>query len=206
MRWLRRRGGDNGESEGRPESAGGRAERARHTAPPSSVVAALELARGDRLLAAAPIAQGSPAWLLATTHRFAAVQEADAAIVWDRPWHEVDQAAWGREASTLTVTFVDAPRPVELPLGFEERFLQVLRERVHASVVSVEEVPLGGRRSARAVLRKDLATGAVVEQLVLPRGGRASEQTQAAAAEAFARLREEIGLPPSRPAGDPPRE
>lgn len=164
--------------------------------PPPVVLAALspdiQAAPADRLLAAA---RSEQTWLLATTVRFGAVH-IDGSVRWLRPWHEVDSASWSREASTLTVTFVDGARPVSLPLDAQRTFLQVVRERVQASVVSVLDLPLPGPRRAKAVIRQDLATGELVEQLVIGRGTRPSPAIDEAAADAFRLLREETGLPP----------
>ncbi len=162
--------------------------------PPAPVVAAWTAHDGpaDRVLVAA---RSGSTWLLAGVHRFAAV-EPDGSVRWARPWHEIDSAAWGRESGTLTVTFVDGGRPVVMPLDREDTFLRTLRERVQASVVTSADLPLEGARKARAVIRQDLATGTLIEQLVLGRGTRASEAIDAAAAVAFAALREETGLPP----------
>jgi len=163
-----------------------------HT-PPEAVLRALDGSAGrDRLLVAA---RSGSTWLLATTHRFGAI-DADGTIRWLRPWHEVDAASWGKESATLTVTFVDGGRPVTLPLTDAHTFLQTLRERVQASVVTSADVPLEGARRARAVIRQDLATGDLIEQLVLGRGTRASDAIDAAAAVAFAALRDDAGMPP----------
>lgn len=162
-------------------------------APPPEVLAVLADAPGhDRLLACA---RSERTWLLATTHRFGAVLD-DGTVRWLRPWHEVDAASWGRESETLTVTFVDGGRPVMLPMANPRIFLMTLRERVQASVVLAAELPLEGARKARAVIRQNLATGDLLEQLVLGRGTRPSEAIDAAAALAFVELREETGLPP----------
>ena len=83
------------------------------------------------------------------------------ALVWSRPWHEVDAGSWSREASTLTVTWADRRRPGQWRLGegMRERvFLQTLRERVQATVVLGEDLPAAGRRTGRAVIRQDLRT------------------------------------------------
>ena len=77
----------------------------------------------------------------------------------------------------------------------ERVFLQTLRERVQASVVLTEELSLSGRRTGRAVIRQDLRTGDLVEQVVLGRGVRADEEVSAASARALAWLREQVGLP-----------
>ena len=117
--------------------------------PPAAQAGLGPLGHGERVLA---VAASEPWWLLATTHRFACV-EPGGSVRWLRPWHEVDAASWSREAGALTVTFVDGGRPVELPLGREETFLRVLRERVQASVVVAADLPLERPRKARAVIR-----------------------------------------------------
>lgn len=163
-----------------------------HTPPPAVLAAVPGLSGSDRLLASA---RSKQTWLLATTHRFAAVHS-DGTVRWLRPWHEVDAASWGRESETLTVSFVDGGRPVMLPMTNQRIFLMTLRERVQASVVLATDLALEGARKARAVIRQDLATGDLLEQLVLGRGTRPSEAIDAAAALAFVELREETGLPP----------
>ena len=184
---------------GRRDGAADR-ERATTDPLPEAVRQALPLDRGERLLATTPTR--SPAdprvWLVATTWRLAAATD-DGHLGWARPWHEVDAAAWSREAAELTVSFVDGRRPLVFPLDQVATFLSVLRERVQASVVSAEQVPVPGARKARAVLRHDLRTGQIVEQLVLGRGGQVTEAMQEAALPAFRRLREEVGMSPHGP-------
>ncbi len=163
-----------------------------HTPPPMVLAVLAESVGPDRVLASA---RSDQTWLLATTHRFAAVF-VDGTVRWLRPWHEVDAASWGRESETLTVTFVDGGRPTMLPMASARTFLMTLRERVQASVVASVDLPLEGARKARAVIRQNLATGELIEQLVLGRGTRPSESIDAAAAIAFAELRDDTGLPP----------
>jgi hypothetical protein len=72
---------------------------------------------------------------------------------------------------------------------------ETLRERVQASVVLAEAVDLGGRRTAKVVVRTDLATDRLLSQAVLPPGVRStdpgvSEQVR----EGLARVREQVGL------------
>lgn len=126
-----------------------------HTPPPEVLAVLAESVGPDRVLASA---RSDQTWLLATTHRFAAVF-ADGTVRWLRPWHEVDAASWGRESETLTVTFVDGGRPTMLPMASARTFLMTLRERVQASVVASVDLPLEGARKARAVIRQNLATG-----------------------------------------------
>lgn len=165
---------------------------------PADVASALEDVDGGRVLSAAPEAD-SRAWLVAGRYDLSLVDPGrDEPLVWSRPWHEVDAGSWSREASQLTVTWVDRSRPGQWRLGDGQRersFLQTVRERVTASVVLTEELALSGRRTGRAVIRQDLRTGALVEQVVLGRGVRPDEEVSAASARALGWLREQVGLP-----------
>ena len=167
---------------------------------PADVVAALRDADGGKVLSAAPDAD-SRAWLVAGIYELALVdpgRPAGEALVWSRPWHEVDAGSWSREASTLTVTWADRSRPGHWRLGdgMRERvFLQTLRERVQASVVLGEELSLSGRRTGRAVIRQNLRTGELVEQVVLGRGVRQDDEVAAVVARTLAWLREQVGMP-----------
>jgi hypothetical protein len=166
---------------------------------PGDVAAALTDVDGGRVLSAAPEAD-SRAWLVAGPFTLSLVDPGrPEPLVWSRPWHEVDAGSWSREASQLTVTWVDRSRPGQWRLddGQRERsFLQTLRERVTASVVLTEELALTGRRTGRAVIRQDLRTGGLVEQVVLGRGVQPDEEVSAASARALAWLREQVGMPP----------
>lgn len=124
------------------------------------------------------------------------VVSAGGEVLLDRPWHLVDNGRWDHDDRRLTVTFVD-PTPAarfRLTAG-ETPLLEALRERVQASVVLADTVDLGSRRSARVVVRRDMATGALLGQTILGRGVRrtdpgVAEQTSAA----LARLKEQVGL------------
>lgn len=135
----------------------------------------------------------SGADLVATTTHVYAVRSGSVEL--ERPWHMVDTGSWEDQTRLLTVQWVDkAPASVwevELPSTFP----QVLRERVQATVVLSDEVDLGSRRRARVVVRKDLATQALLGQTILGRGVRSTdpgvrEETRAA----LDRLREQVGL------------
>ncbi|GAA1894305.1 hypothetical protein [Lapillicoccus jejuensis] len=170
------------------------------TVPPE-VRRAVEGPSGEKVLAAARDVE-TGVWLVAgATHLSlvdpgAVAESGELAVTWSRPWHTVDTGSWQRESSRLTVTWADGSRPGQWGLGEEALFLQVLRERVQASVVLTEELRLTGRRTGRAVVRQDLATGELLEQVVLGRSTREDAETRAAADEALARLREQVGMPP----------
>ena len=150
---------------------------------------------GAILATAATRVRDEGAWLVATTHDFALIADSGD-LVWRHPWHEVDTASWGREASELTVTFVGG-RPSAYPLGREDAFLRVLRERVQASAVMTTELDLPRPKKARVAIRQDLATGELLEQAVLGRGTRPSPEIDAVAARVLAIMRDELGMPPT---------
>ena len=164
---------------------------------PDAVKDALGLAPRERVLTfAAEEAGGQPTGttVVATTHGLYAVDAAGTRVV-ARPWHEVDAGSWSAELQQLTVTWVDGSRPAQWALGDTSLLPETLRERVQASVVLAQRIELGPRRSARAVIRQDLATGELVEQVVLGRGVRADDPDLALAAqEALDYLREQVGL------------
>jgi len=175
--------------------------RRRREGLPKSVEDAVVLGRGETLLNGAADLDGT-AWLVATNHSLAHVSP-EGTLVWQRPWHEIDHGSWSRESDLLTVTWVDRGRPGQWRFGEEQLFLRTLRERVQASVVLSEELPLSGRRTGRAVIRQDLATGHLLEQVVLGRGVRADDEVERASAVALDWLREQVGMP-SRPSPPSP--
>ena len=156
---------------------------------PGPVRDALGLRPGERVLSwGREAATGTT--VVATNHRLYAVSAAGERLL-ARPWHEVDGGTWSHELSQLTVTWVDGARPVQWLLGDSSLVPETLRERVQASVVLAQRVELANRRRARVVIRQDLATGDLLEQVVL---GRGASLPDPAIDAALADLREQVGL------------
>ena len=91
--------------------------------------------------------------------------------------------------------WVDGEPPVRLVLAEPGVLPETLHERVQASVVLAETIDLGQQRTAKVVVRRDLATGELLSQAVLGRGVRSTdpgvrEQVRAG----LARVREQVGL------------
>lgn len=161
--------------------------------PPAAARSAVTLGPGERLLAWA-CAQGSGTVVMASNHRVYAVSP-EGELVLRRPWHEVDAAVWQSEDDLLTVTWVDGARPARWRFEEPTLLLETVRERVQASVVLAQRVPLEPRRSARVVIRQDLAMGTLLEQAILGRGVPATAPGVAEAVRAgLAQLREQVGL------------
>ena len=153
---------------------------------------AIELGSGERVLSWAH-EEATGTTVVATNHRLYAVDAAGTRTL-ARPWHEVDGGTWSPELTQLTVTWVDGSRPSQWLLGATSLLPETLRERVQASVVLAQRIELGPRRWAKTVLRQDLGSGDLVEQVVLGRGVRADDTEMTARTDAaLAYLREQVG-------------
>ena len=104
---------------------------------------------GERVLAWARTADGV---LVLGTAR--AVFVGDVPI----PWEQVEAADWDRDTSLLRISEVGhwgQPRAVyELSIDEPGRLLEMLRERVTASVVLQRHVPITDRRGVRVIARR----------------------------------------------------
>lgn len=153
---------------------------------------AVPLGHGEQLLAWAEDEE-SGGHVVVTTHDLALV-DADWHLVWRRPWHEVDTAQWHPDSERLTVTWVDGQRPAQWTIRESALFKQALRERVQASVVLADEFHTDTRRRVRVVIRQDLATGRLLEQIIGGRGTDLADPEVRAEAERRLRvLRSEVG-------------
>jgi hypothetical protein len=168
----------------------------RHPAVPDDVAAAISPEEHEKLLAWA-VEDASGVTVVAGRHRLYAVAPGPEGpkVALSRPWHLVDAGLWSGEDGSLRVTWVDGERPARFVLTEPGALPETLRERVQASVVIVEAIELPNRRSARVVVRKDLATGELLSQALLGPGVRStdpgvSEQVR----EGLARVREQVGL------------
>ncbi|GAB3447242.1 hypothetical protein GCM10027517_30760 [Phycicoccus ginsengisoli] len=178
----------------------------------AGVRSALELSDGERVLSWG-LEEATGTTVVATNHRLYAVPAAaalgpiagggatgadlgaGAVGVVRRPWHEVDAGTWSSDLGQLTVTWVDGARPSQWTLGVTSLVPETVRERVQASVVVSHRVDLGRRRTARAVIRQDLGSGALVEQVLLGKGTPATDtEVSQAAEQAISYLREQVGL------------
>lgn len=174
---------------------------------PPAVTSALELARGDRILAFG-VDDLTGGYVIASTFALAVVvstvvtvtstvMTATAERVLHRPWLFVDAGSWEPEAATLTVTWTDAARGAQWSFRDQPTQLpETLRERVQASVVIATRLTLGDRRSGRVAIRQDFETRELIPQTILGRYTRADDpEVQAHVGAALAHLRDQVGLP-----------
>ncbi|MEI2779616.1 MAG: hypothetical protein V9G19_27395 [Tetrasphaera sp.] len=157
---------------------------------PDAIRAALGLLPRERILASAQDTDGT--WVAVGTARLYAVPAAGEVLA--RPWHLVDTGSWDHDHFTLTITWVDGSRPQQWVFRNASGLLAAFRERVQASVVLSESVPVGARQ-ARVVIRKNLADGTLHDQTILGKGMRMSDPEVAQrVGDTRARLREQVGL------------
>jgi hypothetical protein len=113
------------------------------------------------------------------------------------PWEQVETADWDSESSTLRVLETDA-EPFALVLEDDEprRLLQLIRERVTASVVLQRHVPVAGKRGLRVIARRapghrgDLIWHTRYDAGVDPE----NPEVRRLAAEALAAARDDVGV------------
>lgn len=133
----------------------------RTASAPADVVGRAGLVRGEKVLAAARSEDGT--WVLGTRDALVLVPEAavgDAGPVARTriPWEQVQAADWSRDEDRLRVSEVGdygRPRPVhEVVLPEPGLLLQLVRERVTASVVLQRRVEVAEGRGITVVARR----------------------------------------------------
>lgn len=158
---------------------------------PSEATASISTGSGERLLTHGVVRDGG--WVVASNHRLYAVA-ADGEVEFARPWHQVDAGTWDQDSGVLGVTWVGPDEDSSWTLEEGSMVPEMLRERVQASVVIAERVPLPGKAVARAVIRQNLATSDLVPQVILGRGVRSSDPVVAESARAtLDYLKEQVG-------------
>jgi len=109
---------------------------------------------GERLLAWATDTEGD---VVGGTREALYLTEPDRAPV-RIPWEQVEAADWDRDTSVLTVSEVgswgEVRRQHQVTIDEPGRLLELLRERVTASIVLQRHVAVRGRRGARVVARR----------------------------------------------------
>ena len=111
------------------------------------------VAPGERVLASAAAADGT---VLAGTRDAFYVRSGDETR--RVPWEQVEAADWDRDTDTFRLSEVGSwgdQRPVHAATLTEPgRLLELVRERVTASVVLQRHVSVGGRRGLRVIARR----------------------------------------------------
>lgn len=162
----------------------------RTTHLPDDARAALELARGERVLSAARQRDGD--WIAAT----------DQALVgagWRAAWSAATHAQWYDDASTLAVAWLDDDgERHERSLLLDEPGLlpETVHERVTATILLSQHLPVSGRQGVRVVARRQPGSDEVQWQVVPDAGVDAADpQVSARVAQVMRAMGTELGLP-----------
>jgi hypothetical protein len=127
---------------------------------PADVLDRAGVPRGDKVLASAEAADGS--WLLGTRRSLVLVLASGVVTL---PWEEVEDAAWNQDAERLRVIAVGVygePRPsYTFDMEDPALLLQLLRERVTASIVLQRRVPVRGKLGLTVIGRRSPVGGPV---------------------------------------------
>lgn len=173
-----------------------RARRARRAEP------SIRVAPGERLLAWAEA--GSGARVGGTRDALYVADRVEGAPdsgVTRIPWEQVEAADWDTDSSVLRVTEVGSwgERRPEHTFTIDEpgRLLELVRERVTASVVLQRHVALDGRRGVRVIARRAPRGDQPLQWVYEYDEGIDPDDpfVQHAAAEALAAARDEVGSP-----------
>ena len=151
----------------------------------------------DRILASAESADGT--WLVGTRDALVVVppHTGEQEVL---PWERVQRADWDLDTSKLTVERVEEFGNPVVPMVFEVAapgpFLQLLRERVSASIVVQKRVVLERKRGLMVIGRRPLSgDGEVTWAYELDEGIDPADPAVLAAAEAGLReAKESLGL------------
>ena len=154
------------------------------------------VARGERVLASATTAEGTV--LAGTRDAFYVVTDGDTRRV---PWEQVEAAGWDRDTDTFRLSEVGSwgeQRPVHTAtLDEPGRLLELVHERVTASVVLQRHVSLGGRRGLRVIARRAPSGAGGVQWVYEYDEGVDPDDpaVRAAARDALELARRDVGLP-----------
>lgn len=155
----------------------------------------LTLPRGERVLAWARAADGS---VVAGSRDALHAAEPDGGTL-RIAWEQVEAADWDQDTGVLRVSEVGAwgsARP-EHTWTFEDtgRLLELVRERVTASVLFQRHVPVAGRRGLRVIARRAPSGAAPVQWVYEYDEGLDPDDptVRASAAAALTQAREQLG-------------
>jgi len=156
----------------------------------------LDLPRGERVLASATAVDGT--MLAGTRDAFYVVRDGDTRRV---AWEQVEAAGWDRDTDTFRLSEVGAwgeERPVHTAtLDEPGRLLELVHERVTASVVLQRHVSLGRRRGLRVIARRAPSGAGSVQWVYEYDEGVDPDapEVRAAAHEALELAQRDVGLP-----------
>ena len=156
----------------------------------------VDVAAGERVLAFATATDG--AVLAGTRDAFYVVTDGETRRV---PWEQVEAAHWDRDTDTFRLSEVGSwgeTRPVHVATIDEPgRLLELVHERVTASVVLQRHVPVSGRRGLRVIARRAPSGAGVIQWVYEYDEGVDPDdpRVRAVARDALDVMRRDVGLP-----------
>lgn len=128
----------------------------------ADVAARLPTEAGERLLAATREATGR--WIVGSDRALYAPRDDG----WHRmPWQQIDQATWDRDSEAFVVVEIadyGQPQPrLEFAVAEPGQLLELVRERVTASVLLTRHVPMAGSQGLQVVARRAPVAGGEVD-------------------------------------------
>jgi hypothetical protein len=168
---------------------------------PAEVTARAELPRGEKVLAHTVAKDGT--WLLGTRLRLVVVEDQDPdmeRVATQIPWETVEDAAWDREDSRLHVTEIGQygePKPTHsFAVEDPALLLQLIRERVTASIVLQRWAPVRGKLGLTVIARRSPVGGPVAWMHAYDEGVDPTDpEVVAVADQALAQAQVEVGEP-----------
>ena len=170
----------------------------RATPVPMDVLVAAGLPAREKVLASAQTREGH--WVLGTRRLLVLVGDETRTI----PWERVEEATWDQDESRLRVSEIadfGAHRPsYDLVLDEPALLLQLVRERVTASIVLQRHVPVRGKLGLNVIGRRSPDGGPVAWMHAYDTGLDPADPEVAAVADAALRgARAEVGEDFPRP-------
>ena len=172
---------------------------------PDETLARADLPRGEKVLAHTVAKDGT--WLLGTRLRLVVVEthdpDAERAAL-PIPWETVEDAAWDRDDSRLRVTEIGQygePKPTHsFAVEDPALLLQLIRERVTASIVLQRWAPVRGKLGLTVIARRSPVGGPVAWMHAYDEGlDPADPEVVAVADQALAQAQVEVGEPADGP-------
>ena len=172
---------------------------------PADILARADLPRGEKVLAHTVAMDGT--WLLGTRLRLVVVRGSESPgerSAVQIPWETIEDAAWKQDDARLRFTETGQygePRPT---YSFEVEdpalLLQLVRERVTASVVLQRRVPVRGELGLTVIARRSPVGGPVAWMHAYDEGlDPADPEVAAAADRALEQAQAEVGEPADGP-------
>ena len=164
---------------------------------PDDVLERAGLPRGEKVLASGTAADGS--WLLGTRLRLVLVLPSSVEAL---PWEAIEDARWDKDSEHLRVDGVGQYGEVRPSYSFAMEdpalLLQLVRERVTASIVLQRRVPVRGALGLTVIGRRSPVGGPVAWMHAYDAGLDPNDPEVAAVADqALADARAEVGETPA---------